>query len=111
MSEKTPVEPGQPANDVRCPPCWNIVSVALPLFAVVVGVLLLAANPSGQGDYAGAMGGAVLLVVCVATACGLGLIVAVVALVRRERMPWFTAIGLLGNGAVLVPVIGLMLRD
>ena len=89
-------------------PCWNLVAVGLPLFALVVGLLLLAASPSGRGDYAGALGGAVLLVLGVGAACGVGAVAAVVALARGERLRWLTALGLIGNGLVLLPVLGLL---
>jgi hypothetical protein len=113
MSSMNPDQPQQSElgnAPARRAPRWNIVSVALPVLAAVIGLLMLAANPSGRGDYGGALGGAVLLVMGVAAACGLGVIATVVALVRQERMPWLTAIGLIGNGAVLVLALGLLLR-
>jgi len=112
-----PMNPEQPQNSepanapARRAPCWNIVSVAIPALAIAVGFLVLIANPSGRGDFGGAMGAGILFILGVCAACGLGAIAAVIALVREERMQWLTVIGLLGNGAVLVPVLWLMLRD
>lgn len=87
------------------------MSVALPVAAAVIGLLLLAGNLSGRGDFAGAMGAGVLFVFGVGAASALGAIAAVIALLRQERRPWLTAIGLLANGAVLLPLLGLLLRD
>lgn len=92
-------------------PRWNVISIALPALALAVGLMALAANPSGRGDYAGALGGAVLLVFGVAAVCALGAVAAVVALVRGERLLWLTLLGLVGNGAVLVPVLAVLLHD
>ena len=90
-------------------PLWNIVAVALPGLVLAVGLLMLAGNPSGRGDYAGAMGSAVLLVLGVGAACGLGAVAALVALVRGERLRWLTVLGLIVNGIVVVPVLGLLM--
>jgi len=99
-------------NDAESPrPFWNIVSVVLPLGAVALGLLLLAANPSGRGDFAGAIGSAALLAVGVGGASGLGAIAAIIALVRGERKGWLTAIGLLGNAAVVIPLLALVFSD
>lgn len=92
-------------------PLWNIISVALPVGAIVLGLLMLAASPRGGGDFAGAMGSAVLFALGVGGACGLGAIAAIVALVRGERKAWLSGIGLLANGAVVLPLIALLLRD
>jgi hypothetical protein len=92
-------------------PCWNLVAVGLPALALVVGILALVANPSGRGDYAGAIGGAVLLVFGVGAACALGAIAALIALCRGERLLWLTLLGIAGNSIVLVPLLVLFLRD
>ncbi len=92
-------------------PLWNIISIALPLGAAALGVLLLASNPRGGGDFAGAIGSAVLFVFGVGVACGLGVIAAVIALARGERRLWLTLIGLAGNGIALLPLLTLLLRD
>ena len=91
-------------------PRWNIVSVALPVVAVVLGVLLIVANPSGRGDYFGGLGAAVLFIVGVTVACAIGEVAAWVALVRGERLAWLTILGIVGNGAVIVPVLALFLK-
>ncbi len=92
-------------------PLWNIISVVLPLGAAALGVLLLAANPRGGGDFAGAMGSAVLFVFGVGVACGLGAVAAIIALVRGERRAWLSVIGLVGNAAVVLPILALLARD
>lgn len=113
----TSMNPEQPQNSesVNAPagraPCWNIVSVALPVLAIAIGFIALTASPSGRGDFGGAMGAGILFILGVCAARSLGAVAAVIALIRGERMPWLTVIGLVGNGAVLVPVLGLMLRD
>jgi hypothetical protein len=88
-------------------PCWNIVSIALLVLTIAVGLWVLVSGSSGRGDYYGAMGAAILLLIGGAAACGLGLIAAIIALIRGERMLWLTFIGLVGNAAVVVPVLGL----
>ena len=105
-NESTSAQP-QPAKAPR----WNIVSVALPAVAVVLGLLMLAANPSGRGDFAGSLGAAVLFALGIGGACALGEIAALVALVRGERLLWLTTLGILGNGAVILPILVLFLKD
>ena len=97
----------QPA--VRRAPRWNIISLALPGGALLLGLVLLAANPSGRGDHAGALGSALLLLFGVGAASALGAIAGVIALARSERLPWLTALGLIVNGIVLAPLFGLLL--
>ena len=92
-------------------PFWNIIAVALPVAAIALGLLLLAANPSGSGDFAGALGGAVLFVLGVGGACALGAIAGVISLARGERKIWLTVLGFVGNGAVLLPLIAVLLKD
>ena len=96
---------GKPAGTA---PLWNVVSVALPLGALALGLLLLAANPRGGGDYAGALGSAVLFVLAVGGACLLGAMAAVVALARGERKTWLSVLGLVGNGVVVLPILALL---
>ena len=102
MAGAQPVEPAAPL--------WNIVSVAIPAIAIVLGLLLVAGGRGG-GDFAGALGGGVLFIFGVAGACVFGEIAAWVALVRGERMAWLTILGILGNGVVIVPVLLLLLKD
>jgi len=92
-------------------PLWNVISIALPLGAAALGMLLLSATPRGGGDFATAMGSALLFVFGVGIACGLGAVAAVIALVRGERKLWLTLIGLAGNGIALLPLLTLLLRD
>ena len=92
-------------------PLWNIASVAIPAAAIVIGLLVLAGNRGGGGDFAGALGGGVLFIFGIAGACVIGEIAAWVALVRGERMAWLTILGILGNGVVIVPVLLLLLKD
>lgn len=90
---------------------WGPISVVVPLLALLAGVLQLAAGSSGTGDFAGSLGGAVLLVLGLGIGCAIGLVAAVVALVRRERwavLPWLS---LVANGAVLLPILLLLLRN
>ena len=91
------------------PPRWNIVSIALPVGAFAIGLLLLSGN-SGTGDFAGAMGSGVLLLILVGGSCVLGIVAAIAALVRGERFRWLSLLGLLGNGAIVLPLAGLFLR-
>ena len=92
-------------------PLWNIASVAIPAAAIVIGLLLLAGSRGGAGDFAGALGGGVVFIFGIAGACVIGEIAAWVALARGERMAWLTALGIVGNGIVIVPVLLLLLKD
>jgi len=92
-------------------PLWNIASVAIPVAAILIGLLLLAANPSGRGGFAGSLGGGVLFIFGIAGACVIGEVAAWVALARGERMAWLTVLGIIGNGAVILPVLLLFLKD
>lgn len=88
---------------------WNLIAVALPVVAAVVGVANL--GGSGTGDWAGRLGSGVLLVVGMGAACGLGAVAAVVAIVRGEERMWLSVLALVLNLAVALPVAGLLLRD
>jgi len=92
-------------------PLWNIASVAIPTAAFLLGLLLLAGSRSGGGDFAGALGGGVLFIFGIASACVIGEVAAWVALARGERMAWLSALGIIGNGVVIVPVLLLLLKD
>ena len=92
-------------------PLWNIASVAIPTAAFLLGLLLLAGSRSGGGDFAGALGGGVLFIFGIASACVIGEVAAWVALARGERMAWLTILGIIGNGVVVVPVLLLLLKD
>ena len=90
------------------PPRWNIVSVAAPLAALAVG-LIQAAGASSGGNFGVALGNALGVVLLVVAGCAIGLVAAVIALVRSERMTWLSVLSLLGNGAVVVPVLFFLL--
>ena len=77
----------------------------------MIGVLVLAGSRGGAGDFAGALGGGVLFIFSIAGVCVIGEIAAWVALVRGERMPWLTILGIIGNGMVILPVLLLLLKD
>jgi hypothetical protein len=91
------------------PPFWNIVSVALPAAAVLIGILVLS-SARRSGDFAGALGGGVLFAFAMAAVCVLGEIAAITALWRGERLVWLSILGMLANGAVFLPVLFLLLR-
>lgn len=90
------------------PPRWNILSVAAPLGALVIG-LVQAAGASSGGNFGVALGNALAVVLLVIAGCAIGLVAAMIALVRSERMKWLSVLGLLGNGAVVVPALFLLL--
>jgi len=91
------------------PSCWNLIAVGLPVVAALLGVVNL--GGSGTGDWAGRLGGAVVLVVGVGGACGLGAVAAIVALVRGEERMWLSVLALVLNLCVALPVAGLLLRE
>ena len=92
-------------------PLWNIASIVIPIVALVIGIVVLAGSKGGGGDFAGAMGGAVLFIFGVAGACVFGEIAAWVSLIRGERHAWMAILGIIGNGIVMVPVLLLLLKD
>jgi hypothetical protein len=88
-----------------------VASTAIPVIAIVLGVLVLAGNRSGGGDFAGALGGGVLFIFGIAAACVIGEIAAWVALFRGERHAWLSILGIIGNGVVILPVLLLLLKN
>ena len=101
MAGEQPVEP--------VAPLWNVVSVVIPMIAILIG--LVALGGSRGGDFAGAIGGGVLFIFGLAAACVIGEIAAWVALLRGERMAWLSILGILGNGVVILPVLLILLKD
>ena len=91
------------------PARWNIISVAVPLAALAVG-LVQASGASSGGNFGVALGNALAVVVWVVLGCAIGLVAALIALVRSERMAWLSVIGLLGNGAVILPIVFFLLK-
>jgi hypothetical protein len=91
------------------PPFWNIISIALPAAAVLIGVVALSSTRR-SGDFAGALGGGVLFAFGMAAVCVLGEIAAIAALWRGERLLWLSILGVLANAAVFLPVLFLLLR-
>jgi hypothetical protein len=92
-------------------PLWNVISVALPLLVVIIGVVQILTTPFGGGDYAGRLGSAVLLIIALGIGCGVGFMAAVIALIRGERWTALSWLGAIGNGAVLVPMLNLAFQD
>jgi hypothetical protein len=91
------------------PPRWNIVSVAVPLAAAAVGVVQASGVSSG-GNVGVAMGAAFAFIAFVVVGCAIGLVAALIAVVRSERMAWLSVLGLLGNGAVILPIVFFLLK-
>ena len=92
------------------PPRGNVVSIAAPLVALGIG-LIQAAGASSGGNLGVALGNALGVVLLVVAGCAIGLVAAVMALVRGERMAWLSVLGLLGNGAVVIPVVFFLLTS
>ena len=93
------------------PPFWNIVSVAVPFAAIAIGALMLSTGGGRGGDYAGALGSAIVTLIVVGGVCLFGLAAAIAALSRGERMAWLSAIGILVNLSVALPALYLYLRS
>ncbi len=92
-------------------PLWNVISVALPLIVLVVGIAQILSAPFGGGDYAGRLGSAVLLIIALGIGCIVGLVAAVIALIRGERWAALSWFGALCNGLALVPILSLAFQD
>ena len=90
-------------------PLWNIISIALPLGGFALLAIMAMTTSRGGGDFAGALGTAVLILFGSLIACGLGALAAIVGLARGERLMWLTVIGLVGNGIVLLSIGALLL--
>ena len=91
------------------PPRWNIISVALPLSGLAVG-LIQGAGASSGGNFGVALGNALAVVVWLVLGCVIGFFAALIAVVRNERMAWLSVLGLLGNGAVVLPIVFFLLK-
>jgi hypothetical protein len=92
-------------------PFWNVLGVVIPFAALLIGIVVAAGSRGGTGDFAGALGGGVLLIGILGIGCVLGELAAITALVRQERLMWLSIIGIIGNAVVLLPLAGLLLRD
>ena len=90
-------------------PFWNLVSVALPIAAGVLGIAILSSNRRG-GDYASALGGGILFLLGMAVVSVIGEAAAIAAMYRGERMLWLSVLGIVGNAAVFLPVLFTLLR-
>ncbi len=92
------------------PPDWNLIALGPPAAAFVIGLVILSASRSGTGDYAGALGGGLLFLLGLGGVCVLGEAAAVAALVRGERMVWLSILGVLVNGAGILPLLFVLAR-
>lgn len=96
------------ANQSSLAPHWNIVSVALPVFAAAIAAAVLASSSSN--DYASGIGSVLKALIAVGAICVLGEAAAIAALVRGERMAGLSVIGAILNLAVIVPALYLASR-
>ena len=103
------MEEKQPDGGAR--PLWNVISVVLPFAAIALGLLFAASSPGHGGNYGAALGIAFMFVILVGGASILGVIAAIVALARGERKAWLSLIGLVGNCAVVFPLLALLLKE
>lgn len=78
-------------NLVTCKPLWNIVSVACP---IVAGALFVLLRPTQGSPIIGDLG---VFIFAGAYATPVGFVAAVVALVRKERFVWLSLAGILVN--------------
>lgn len=93
------------ANELPVPlPFWNVISLALPSLAILAGIVVLNSTHR-SGDFAGALGGGVLFALGLAAVSVLGGASAIAALLRGEQMAWLSMLGILVNGAFLLPVL------
>ena len=90
------------------PAFWNIVSLALPAGAVLIGVIALLTR--GSSDFATGLGSLFKVTILCGGVCVFGEAAAIAALVRGERMAWLSILGVLANGAILLPAILLLSR-
>ena len=90
------------------PPRWNIISVAVPLMALAVGVIQGSGGSSG-GNLGVALGNALAVVLWLVVGCVIGLVAALIAVARNERMAWLSVLSLLANGAVVLPILFFLL--
>jgi hypothetical protein len=92
------------------PAFWNLVSLAVPVAACLIGILVVSGSRSGTGDFAGALGGGVLFLFGMGAICLLGEAAAITALVRGERLAGLSFLGVVLNGAVILPLLWLLSR-
>lgn len=91
-------------------PLWNIVSLALPALAALIGAALLQ-GAHRPGDFAGAIGGGVLFVLGMGVVCLLGEVAAIAAIVRQERLIGLSLLGIVVNLAVILPALYVLTRN
>jgi hypothetical protein len=91
------------------PPRWNVVSIVVPLLGAGVGLIQASGGSSG-GNMGAAMGAAIAFMAFVVLGSVVGFIAAIIAVARTERMAWLSVIGLLLNGAVLLPIVFFLLK-
>jgi hypothetical protein len=83
------------------PPFWNIVSVLLPVLGSLLAIAFLLT--AERGEYAGALGRLFGALIALGAVCLLGEAAAITALLRHERMPWLSVLGIVLNLVVIVP--------
>ncbi|HEU0121393.1 MAG TPA: hypothetical protein VFQ91_12765 [Bryobacteraceae bacterium] len=89
---------------------WNLIAIFGPLGVGGLAILYLATAQYGRGDWGGRMANGVLFLFGMAIVCALGAAAAVAALLRGEERMWLSFIALLGNLAVVLPVVRLLWR-
>ncbi len=89
-------------------PLLGVISLALPALALLIGFIVL--SGSRNGDVARALGGGVLFAFSLAAVCVSGELAALAALWRGERMAWLAVLGIIINGAFLLPILRILLK-
>lgn len=90
------------------PPFWNLVSLALPVVATIIGSIALGFNRAS--DLGGALGGFLLLLIVIGAVSVVGEAAAIAALVRGERFAALSVLGILLNGAAIAVAAILVFR-
>jgi len=91
-------------------PFWNVLAVVVPLAAAIIGAIWASSIRHPMGDYGGRLAVGFILIFGVGAICLLGVGASITALVRGEAKPWLSVIGLVGNLAVVLPLLGVLLR-
>ena len=88
-------------------PIWNVLSLALPLLTGTVGYVL-ARGAKGATNLGEALGPFFAVAMLLTLAAVAGETAAIISLVRCERLRWLSWLGVVGNGALLAPIVYLI---
>ncbi len=89
-------------------PIFNVLSLAVPVLAGAWGYYAVR-TAKGATNMGEALGPLFAMAIAVTLAAIVGELAAVISLVRGERLGWLSWLGVVMNGALLLPTVYLLL--